>query len=191
MPGSACTCERVCAALVSGRRRPCEIVWANLINCLATLEALRLFVMARIERRSPAWRKTEPVYPDALPRPRPLLGGVKLRLRLVSPHDLQDALAHKPWGQRIGEYPVTKGKSTAEEMCVRIPVFLFDGSGGLKCNGRLPIPPIEILDWTALYRALTLRIEKARKHHILSGRGEEKRGGNAGQEPSRAAPSDQ
>jgi bacteriophage N4 adsorption protein B len=42
---------------------PLRILWANLINCLATLEALELFVKARVERRSPAWRKTEHVYP--------------------------------------------------------------------------------------------------------------------------------
>ena len=42
---------------------PLRILWANLINFLATLEAFELFVKARIERRTPAWRKTEHVYP--------------------------------------------------------------------------------------------------------------------------------
>jgi len=42
---------------------PLRILWANLINCLATLQAFELFVKARIDRRSPAWRKTEHVYP--------------------------------------------------------------------------------------------------------------------------------
>jgi len=95
---------------------PLRILWANLINCLATLEALKLFAKARIERSSPAWRKTEHVYPDALPRLRPLLGEVMLRLHLVSPRDLQDALVHKALGQRIGEYLIAAGKITAEDL---------------------------------------------------------------------------
>jgi hypothetical protein len=97
---------------------PLRTLWANLINCLATLEAFELFILARLERRSPAWRKTEHVYPrDAAPLPgRPRLGEVMIRLRLVSPRDLQDALARKALGQRIGEYLVAAGKITAEEL---------------------------------------------------------------------------
>lgn len=97
---------------------PLRILWANLINCLATLEALRVFIKARIERRSPAWRKTEHVYPcDGVPLPgRPRLGEVMIRLRFVSPRDLQEALVHKALGQRIGEYLVAAGKITAEDL---------------------------------------------------------------------------
>jgi bacteriophage N4 adsorption protein B len=96
---------------------PLRIVWANLINFLATLEAFELFVKARIEQRTPAWRKTEHVYPpDAPPRGRPRLGEVMVRLRFVSPRDLHEALAQKALGQRIGEYLVAAGKITAEDL---------------------------------------------------------------------------
>jgi adsorption protein B len=53
-------CARVYGARFAAAA-PLPIVWANLINCLATLEALKLFVKARIERRPPAWRETEHV----------------------------------------------------------------------------------------------------------------------------------
>jgi len=97
---------------------PLRIVWANLINCLATLHALHLFIKARMERQSPAWRKTEHVYPcdTALLPGRPRLGEVMVRLRFVSTRDLQEALMRKALGQRIGEYLVEAGKITAEDL---------------------------------------------------------------------------
>jgi adsorption protein B len=43
---------------------PVRTLWANLVNCAATLEALRQFVASRLQSRALEWRKTEHVYPE-------------------------------------------------------------------------------------------------------------------------------
>jgi adsorption protein B len=47
---------------------PVRMVWANAVNCAATVSALAQFIAARLRRRTIEWRKTEHVYP---PRPVP------------------------------------------------------------------------------------------------------------------------
>ncbi len=42
---------------------PVRMLWGNLVNCLATMAALRQFLLARVRRENLAWRKTEHVYP--------------------------------------------------------------------------------------------------------------------------------
>jgi hypothetical protein len=93
---------------------PLRAFWGNFINCLATAQALHQFLAARFRRRSLTWRKTDHVYPGvpARPRQRPRLGEVLVHLRLISTEDLEQALLHKPKGQRIGEYLVRLNKIT-------------------------------------------------------------------------------
>jgi adsorption protein B len=43
---------------------PVRTLWANLVNCAATLEALRQFVASRMQSRALEWRKTDHVYPE-------------------------------------------------------------------------------------------------------------------------------
>jgi adsorption protein B len=43
---------------------PVRMVWANLVNGVATLEALRQFFFWRMQRRALVWRKTEHDYPE-------------------------------------------------------------------------------------------------------------------------------
>ena len=96
---------------------PLRMLWANLINFAATFEALEQFLRAR-ERQSLPWRKTEHVYPGVavhLPS-RPRLGEILIGLRFVSATDLEQALARKAKGQRIGEYLVEAGKITAGDL---------------------------------------------------------------------------
>ena len=97
---------------------PLRMFWGNLINCAATVEAVRLFVVARLERRSLAWRKTEHVYPgDPLGvHSRPRVGEVLVGLRCVSAAELEEALARRPPGLRIGEYLIQLDKITERDL---------------------------------------------------------------------------
>lgn len=97
---------------------PLRMMWGNLINCVATAEALRLFVAAHIERHSLAWRKTEHVYPGdpLLIHSRPRLGEVLVRLRCLTFEELTEALARRPAGLRIGEYLIQSDKITERDL---------------------------------------------------------------------------
>jgi adsorption protein B len=97
---------------------PCRMLWGNLINCAATVEALRLFLAARVEHHALAWRKTEHDYPG---EPlhihcRPRLGEVLVSLQCLSAADLEQALAGRPPGLRIGEYLIQLDKITARDL---------------------------------------------------------------------------
>jgi adsorption protein B len=145
---------RLSARLYGGRFAvavPLRVLWGNLINCAATMEALRLFIVARIERHSLAWRKTDHVYPGdpLLIHSRPRLGEVLVSLRCLSPAELTEALARRPAGLRIGEYLIQLDKITERDL-----------GRALRSQAGLPwarfveakqsIEPIEILDWTRL-----------------------------------------
>lgn len=97
---------------------PLRMLWGNVINCVATAEALRLFIAAHIERHSLAWRKTEHVYPGdpLLIHSRPRLGEVLVRLRCLTFAELNEALARRPAGLRIGEYLIQLDKITARDL---------------------------------------------------------------------------
>lgn len=93
---------------------PLRMIWGNLVNCAATVEAMRLFLNARIEHQSLSWRKTEHVYPGApldIHR-RPRVGEVLVSLRCLSPKELEEALRRRPPGLRIGEYLIQLDKIT-------------------------------------------------------------------------------
>lgn len=99
-----------CCARIYGCRfaaaSPLRIFWGNLLNCAATVAALRQFVAARIKHRTLAWNKTEHAYPGhrtpELGRPR--LGEVLLGMNRVSTGQLEAALREVPEGLRLGEY---------------------------------------------------------------------------------------
>lgn len=97
---------------------PLRMFWGNLINCAATMEAVWLFVVARLERCSLAWRKTEHVYPGEPERVhrRPRVGEVLVGLRCVSAAELEEALAERPPGLRIGEYLIQLDKITERDL---------------------------------------------------------------------------
>lgn len=93
---------------------PLRMIWGNVVNCAATVEALRLFLTARIEHHSLSWRKTEHVYPGApldIHR-RPRLGEVLVSLQCLSAKELQEALERRPRDLRIGEYLIQLEKIT-------------------------------------------------------------------------------
>ena len=97
---------------------PFRILWGNWINCAATIQALHQFFAAHRKRRSLAWKKTAHAYPcDFAPiSRRPRLGEVLIHLRLISIIELEEALRHKPKGQRIGEYLVQMRKITSDHL---------------------------------------------------------------------------
>ena len=97
---------------------PLRMMWGNLINCMATVEALKLFVAAHLARHSVAWRKTEHVYPGEPLRihRRPRLGEVLVSLRCLSAEELKEALRRRPPGLRIGEYLIQLDKITEVDL---------------------------------------------------------------------------
>jgi adsorption protein B len=54
---------------------PVRMVWANLVNGVATLEALRQFFFWRMQSRALVWRKTEHDYPETAPGCEPVTFG--------------------------------------------------------------------------------------------------------------------
>jgi len=98
---------------------PGRLLWGNWINCVATLQALSQFFAAQRSRRSVVWKKTAHAYPrDLAPiSKRPRLGEVLIRLQFISMTDLEEALRHKPNGERIGEYLVQMQKISADNLC--------------------------------------------------------------------------
>ena len=97
---------------------PGRMLWGNVINCAATIQALRQFAAAQWNRRSLAWQKTAHAYPRNLVpvSTRPRLGEVLIRMQFISAPELEEALRHKPKGERIGEYLVQTQKISAEHL---------------------------------------------------------------------------
>jgi adsorption protein B len=99
-----------CCARIFGCRfaaaAPLRIFWGNVLNCAATVAAVRQFVAARMEHRRLDWNKTEHAYPAHCPPElgRPRLGEVLIRMNRVSTGQLAAALREVPEGLRLGEY---------------------------------------------------------------------------------------
>jgi adsorption protein B len=101
-----------CSACIYGWRfaaaSPLRIFWGNVLNCAATVAALRQFMGARVRHRTLAWHKTEHAYPAhrTPEQGRPRLGEVLMGMNRVSTGELQAALSRVPDGLRLGEYLV-------------------------------------------------------------------------------------
>jgi bacteriophage N4 adsorption protein B len=110
-------CARVYGA-VFAMAAPLRMLWGNVVNCAATVEAIRLYLTARIERRALAWGKTEHLYPSEplLIHRRPRLGEVLVSLRCLSGGELEHALAGQPRSLRLGEYLVQLKKITERDL---------------------------------------------------------------------------
>ena len=89
---------------------PLRILWGNVVNCAATVAALRQFLAARVQHHALVWRKTEHVYP------RPRLGEVLVRMNQVSMGELEEVARKVPEGLRIGEYLVQLQKISEEHL---------------------------------------------------------------------------
>lgn len=92
---------------------PIRMAWGNLVNCLATLAALRQFATAAVRRESLAWRKTEHDYPV---HARPRLGELLVRMRILPARDLEAALRSQPASVRLGEHLMRLEKISPEHL---------------------------------------------------------------------------
>lgn len=122
MAGLQMALRAQCCARVYGWRMaalvPLRALWANQVNGLATSAALVQFVKARLRGRDLAWRKTEHVYPAhrGAAHGRPKLGEVLVRMRRLSPEELEEALRTTPRGVRLGEHLMRSHKLSEEEL---------------------------------------------------------------------------
>jgi len=93
-----------------------RMFWGNLLNCAATISALRQFAAARLRGRALAWRKTDHKYP-ACPTPgQGRLGELLVRMRAISVEDLQAALGTCPPGMRLGQHLLKLRKLKEEQL---------------------------------------------------------------------------
>lgn len=118
---TALSIRAVCTARIYGWQfalgTPIRTWWGNLINALATVQALRQFSAAYVQGRRLAWRKTDHVYP-AHPSTAglPKLGAVLLRMRCLSVKELETALGSQPPDIRLGEYLLQLKKLSEEDL---------------------------------------------------------------------------
>ena len=88
------------------------------MNCAVTARALWTYAGAKIHHRPLRWAKTEHAYPS-----RATLLNERRRFRdiltgslWITPAQLQDALATKPAGRRLGEHLVALGLLTEQDL---------------------------------------------------------------------------
>jgi adsorption protein B len=97
---------------------PLRTVYANVINSIAALNAIRQFTMAKIRGRSLRWAKTSHQYPAqvAAARDRRRLGELLVARGRITANQLTEALATKPEGVRLGEHLVQLGLAAEEDI---------------------------------------------------------------------------
>jgi hypothetical protein len=101
---------------------PLRALLGNWLNCAATARALALYFDAKIHGRALVWVKTEHAYPnpaalDVEIRP---LGQILVGSQYVLQADVDEALASKAAGERLGEYLVRHGKLSEPELYVAL-----------------------------------------------------------------------
>jgi adsorption protein B len=128
---------------------PLRAGWGNVVNFVATAEALRQFAAARFQRRAMAWRKTEHIYP------RPRLGEVLVRLRSVPIDDVEAAASTLPKGLRLGEYLIQSHKLSEESLYQALGV-----------QSGIPAGPVNRFEVDRL-AARALPAEAARRWKVL------------------------
>jgi adsorption protein B len=97
---------------------PLRLVYGNCLNTVATVDAVRRFLWARIQRRPLVWVKTEHAYPSgaALRSHKRPLAEILAERGFVTASGLQDLLDLKPAGLDSGEYLVARGAITEEQL---------------------------------------------------------------------------
>jgi adsorption protein B len=97
---------------------PVRAVVANLINSAAVIKALHRYALARSRGEALVWVKTEHAYPSRaalLPDRRPLRE-ILVGSGYIEQEDLDQALATKPAGLRLGEHLVAQGKLSEDDL---------------------------------------------------------------------------
>jgi len=101
---------------------PVRALIGNWLNCAAAARALRLFAVAKVRGVPLVWIKTEHAYPNpaaltAAIRP---LGQILVGAQFVMQADVDEALALKAPGERMGEYLVRRGKLTEADLYIAL-----------------------------------------------------------------------
>ncbi len=101
---------------------PVRALVGNWLNCAATVRALALYSMAKVRGLPLVWVKTEHAYPNpaALVSEIRPLGQILVGSQFVMQADVDEALALKAAGERIGEYLVRTGKLSEAEVYVAL-----------------------------------------------------------------------
>jgi adsorption protein B len=97
---------------------PLRALLGNWLNCAATALALAHYCRAKWQGRPLVWIKTEHAYPNAaaLAPETPLLGQILVGSQYLLQADVDEALACKAAGERLGEYLVRRGKLREAEL---------------------------------------------------------------------------
>ena len=97
---------------------PLRMLWANVLNSAATAGAIGQYWKARRNRRTLEWLKTDHVYPAQMApqTSRPRLGEILVKMRCVSMEELEEALANRAPGVRIGEHLIISQRITEENL---------------------------------------------------------------------------
>jgi adsorption protein B len=164
-----------CCARIYGCRfaaaAPLRMFWGNLLNCAATVAALRQFVAARIEHRSLAWHKTEHAYPaHRIPEVgRPRLGEVLIGMNRVSTGQLARALREVPEGLRIGEY-LLQLQQISEEHLYQALSFQTGIPLGLPGNAEVDRLATRVLPAAAALRwkVMQYRVDAGQLHLVTA-----------------------
>ncbi|MDX2266813.1 MAG: glycosyl transferase family protein [Bryobacter sp.] len=88
-----------------------RVPYANLVNTLATVQAIYRFARARLRKETLAWLKTEHQYPNraSLAAYSRRLGEVLVDFGVLAQTEVEAALANKPANLRLGEHLVAQG----------------------------------------------------------------------------------
>jgi len=97
---------------------PLRTLWANWINCLATVSAVKRFALAKLRGRPLVWIKTEHAYPSrgALMEHKQRLGEILVKCHFLAPEEVESALAAKPPDVRLGEHLIRQGRLSEEQV---------------------------------------------------------------------------
>ncbi|HLY19397.1 MAG TPA: glycosyl transferase family protein [Bryobacteraceae bacterium] len=101
---------------------PVRALVGNWLNCAATARALVLYAEAKIRGLPLVWTKTEHAYPNpaALTAEIRPLGQILVGSQFVAQADVDEALARKAAGERLGEYLVRTGKISEADVYVAL-----------------------------------------------------------------------
>jgi adsorption protein B len=164
-----------CSARIYGYRfaagSPLRIFWGNLLNCAATVVALRQFLGAHVNHRVLAWNKTEHAYPaHRIPElGRPRLGEVLMDMNRVSTGELEAALARAPDHLRLGEY-LLQLQQISEENLYQALSFQTGIPLGLPSAGEMSrlatraLPAAAALRW----RVMPYRVDAGQLHLVTA-----------------------
>jgi adsorption protein B len=97
---------------------PLRVLWANWINCFATSRAIWTYTRAKLAGKPLRWVKTEHAYPNraALMTNRKRLREILVGSQWITRQQLDEALATKPAGRRLGEHLMKLGLLSEQDL---------------------------------------------------------------------------